>query len=767
MTNNFKMIADWSICKRHNEVEKLVDKIEKSIKQNELDYVYISGRKMIEIIFSDKYGDVSNLDDALNVYTRENLVSTKVKNALFVIKNMANEEVHVARNTDKPFLMKKDIFSCVEFLKQIYIVIKHFIIEYNGIDASEVSEEDYGFDSSLYGTSVSTEDAPSATTEDVSPSTDSLVSKTKGIFELICSEYSFLIPTYQRVYTWSEENVLIFLQDIKDRQADKKTHYMGSLAIAVDADNHLLRLIDGQQRITTSLLLIKAIIDRLSKSKVVNMPKELEELAKRLKDKYINKTGEFGEMNHVKKILSGIFLEDKQFKNSTAWKNFNTIQEFLTEMTDKSVEEFYTTFVYNFVIAELRFNNNLDNEIQIFENLNSKGMELSQWDLIKNYIYKKVDINLLLAYEHEIESTILNKMFVIPASIYFQEKKYKELSEFFAMYCRIAHKKAVGEVLEDKGKIHKIFATVWPKSEEKFTSIESLRESLMEIAKYFSIFSELKSGNYKELASPLFELKLPIENTSEKDAHYPLMMSAIFDNSLFDGSNLDKVENKAKLLDFLENIEKYIVRLLVVNNIGQSLPKFFDKFISNNFETSSKLFIATIAERNSTSTSLSPFSDFKKELKEKTDWQEAYAKAVLRRLEAISSSLTNKSYKILLNSSLEHIMPQKVDKESEWFTQYSPMSFERFKDKHVSHINKLGNYAFLSNALNAKAKNYSFTRKKQLYEEDAEAKLLSGSIGEKQIMNLLIKDSFTFEDIDKRTNELAELIAPLYKFSFE
>jgi hypothetical protein len=68
----------------------------------------------------------------------------------------------------------------------------------------------------------------------------------------------------------------------------------------------------------------------------------------------------------------------EEFKESTAKKNYDLIYKFFNGKKINEIEELLTTFVHYFVISELNIKNNIENEIQIFENLNSKGLELSQ-----------------------------------------------------------------------------------------------------------------------------------------------------------------------------------------------------------------------------------------------------------------------------------------------------------------------------------------------------------------------------------------------------
>ncbi|GAA7208229.1 hypothetical protein HpCK20_09190 [Helicobacter pylori] len=83
----------------------------------------------------------------------------------------------------------------------------------------------------------------------------------------------FSIPAYQRNYTWAKENCEKLLQDIVSISQNKKTHFMGSITYIphnIDDEKSLRQLrefviIDGQQRITTLMLLFKAIETKYTK----------------------------------------------------------------------------------------------------------------------------------------------------------------------------------------------------------------------------------------------------------------------------------------------------------------------------------------------------------------------------------------------------------------------------------------------------------------------------------------------------------------------
>ena len=765
MTRNFQILLDYKFKKDQEKILNNIKQIENNVK-DEKNYILIFSlaRKTLEIMLHNIFytNEENTLDKTIheicNYYP--NPIPSKVKNAFYYIKQKGNESIHRIKNTDKPYVIENDIFVCIELLKNLFIVIKFCLIKDNQNDILDL--EDYNFNSEIYFSNKNVE--KKFEDENVSIDKSGMESNTKGLFQLLTTNYKFFIPTYQREYSWSKENIEVFLQDIEDRNIDKKKHYMGSLAIAIDKKNKTIRLIDGQQRITTTLILIKAIIN-IFKERKSKIPVELEKIAKNINEIYANKNCA-GELNNVFKILSNETIDSRyNFKNSIAKSNYDLIYEFFNGKTINQINELLTTFIHYFVIAELTFKNNIENEIQIFENLNSKGLELSQWDLVKNYIYKKIDFEVLINNESKVEKIISN-LFIDPATTSFGKKKNKELSEFLIFYSRIKYKSQTNKELTDKGKVHKIFAKVWNNNNKKFTSLESVKNSLIKIARYFKIFLSLKEKEYLDSDNKFFNVRVYLKNLQKKESSLmPLIMNIIHENTTWNENEIIEIKELPKIFNYIISIEKYVTRLLVVSNVGQSLSIFWDSLISNDIFKSYKLFENKI-KKPGLLTTLPTHKSFKKELKNKDNWQKEYALNVLRILEFGKTNKKSGRYEVLIKPTLEHIFPIKLNPNSYWRNINKNLTNEDFESQKNSRINKLGNYIILNSKLNIKASNKSFFEKLVEYEKDSKNIFIKG-FENNQLMNLFNEKTFNFEQIDKRTEQLANLIAPLYKFEWE
>ena len=763
MTRNFKILTDYNVVSdaiANEKIKNKINEIEGFVRRKEnLRYPYIEAAKILEIIVEEYklknglYNAIKNIIDLLGVPTR-------VRNALYSIRKKRNEEAHINKS-DIPFRNKVDLYSIIELLKNLYITIKYFVKEHNKNFSNNIDE--YRFNSDIYFEKPIVENENNDNLKD----TYRIETKLETIFNLIFSNVDFLIPTYQRDYNWNISSIETFLEDIKNRASDNETHYLGSIALGSNQDEKVLNVIDGQQRITTSLLLIRAIINNFKENKL-KLPEELAIIDDKLASKYKNSTASYSRLEHIKKILNNQFnIVDKDFKKSNAYINFDYIKKELSQMTQNTFLEFYTSFYSNFLISRVTFKIEPTNEIQVFENLNSKGTKLSEWDLIKNYIYKNVSLDFLLKYETQIEQ-LINRLFILKAFQHFERAKEKKLSNFFVLYCRIENKIRNGEILVKKSKIFRTFSSLWPVNmNRKFNDIEELENALKKPARMFHIYCLLESREYLKNDSSLAPLKLHLENLSVKDTHYPLVINAILENARWNDIEIEKIpeQNMQKLITFIGDIDKYVTRLIVVQNIGQSLGNFFDGFLSSSIFEMHKRFLEGINKRGK-QISLPSLNQFVEEIKTKGDWQEAYAKSYLRTIAWSDANFNRKAYDIWQNPALEHIFPENANSQSNWFKN-SQISWDEFEEKLNNNVNKIGNYLVILNNKKSQIKNKTFLEKRDVYHLCADEVLLSGEVGNIQIMNLRQKLIFTFNDIEKRTKELASLATKFYRLSSE
>ncbi|GAA6812900.1 hypothetical protein HpBTM54_05170 [Helicobacter pylori] len=209
-----------------------------------------------------------------------------------------------------------------------------------------------------------------------------------------------VIPIYQRVYSWEKEQCKQLWDDIIKIGGNDKMdgHFIGSILYMLDgithSDNALL-IIDGQQRLTTITLLLTALRNHLSD--------EDEFLGKfscqKIQNRYLINSDKDGDKK-FRLILSEsdkdtlLYLIDKDRRKPSdpslkIVENFKLFEEWIRKNTDKLETIFKGLDKLTIVWISL---GEKDDPQLIFESMNSKGMELAQTDLIRNYIVMETEI---------------------------------------------------------------------------------------------------------------------------------------------------------------------------------------------------------------------------------------------------------------------------------------------------------------------------------------------------------------------------------------
>ena len=204
----------------------------------------------------------------------------------------------------------------------------------------------------------------------------------------------FEIPEFQRPYTWKTVNAQEYLKDLEECVSTGKGHYFGTVVQVEDEDgDDAYSIIDGQQRVTTSLLLIFSIYHLVKKEPA--LLGEGETTTEDILDNYlINKNRK---NNRIKlrtvttdnEILQHIFdsngdaseLSDKD-KLSNLYTVYSVFREYFSEKEDLSK---YINGLRHFKIVSITLEQGDDNPQRVFESINSTGEPLSDGDKIRNF----------------------------------------------------------------------------------------------------------------------------------------------------------------------------------------------------------------------------------------------------------------------------------------------------------------------------------------------------------------------------------------------
>ncbi|KHL87031.1 DUF262 domain-containing protein [Helicobacter pylori] len=308
----------------------------------------------------------------------------------------------------------------------------------------------------------------------------------------------FSIPVYQRNYTWEEENCEKLLQDIVSISQNKKTHFMGSITYIlhwIDDEKSLRRLqeyviIDGQQRITTIMLLLKAI-----ETKIPN-----EEVKKEI-DNLLNLTGQ---RLHLKPIKSDKEAFDLVMQNRSheiqGVSHIRNNYKFFTKELDNyiskgyRIEEIYGAFLRLKIVA-VGLELGEDDPQVVFESINATGVQLKGLDLIRNY---------LMMGENSDNQNRLYNTYWVPLEDWLGEK---DLNDFIKNYLRI--------YFEDRFKEgeREVYYALKAHHRENFpNNIQGLMSDMREYGRIYQIFLDrdhyfLHRGDPQQLANLRLRIK--------------------------------------------------------------------------------------------------------------------------------------------------------------------------------------------------------------------------------------------------------------------
>ncbi|GAA7906525.1 DUF262 domain-containing protein [Helicobacter pylori] len=308
----------------------------------------------------------------------------------------------------------------------------------------------------------------------------------------------FSIPVCQRNYTWEEENCKKLLQDIVSISQNKKTHYMGSITYIVhliDDEKSLRRLkefviIDGQQRITTLMLLLKAIETKIPD----------EEIKKEI-DGLLNLSGQKLRLKPIKsdKEAFDLVMQNRS-REIQGVSHIRNNYKFFTKELDNyiskgvRIEEIYGAFLRLKIVA-VGLELGEDDPQVVFESINATGVQLKGLDLIRNY---------LMMGENSANQQALYYEYWIPLEEWIGEK---HLGDFIMTYLRIYLEKKLSE-----GEREVYYALKAHHKDNFPNDIEALMKDMREYGRIYQIFLDrdhyfLHRGDPQQLANLRLRVK--------------------------------------------------------------------------------------------------------------------------------------------------------------------------------------------------------------------------------------------------------------------
>ena len=228
-------------------------------------------------------------------------------------------------------------------------------------------------------------------------------SESKLLDMLSNNDVTFYIPPYQRNYEWTEEQCKVFFDDVKktcdlNRKGEATEHFFGAITFFKNENDSAfgpkkLVLIDGQQRITTTMLFLAALRDVIGNEQIkdyINSHFLINQNVEDAEDTKIKLKQVEADWDSYRGIIFG-GEEGSKSKSSAVYLNYNYFYERLSKYRE---DETYLSDLVNlglrkFSVISIELKpelNKWENPQEIFESMNSLGKPLSLADLVRNYL---------------------------------------------------------------------------------------------------------------------------------------------------------------------------------------------------------------------------------------------------------------------------------------------------------------------------------------------------------------------------------------------
>ena len=488
------------------------------------------------------------------------------------------------------------------------------------------------------------------------------------------SDTVFSIPVYQRDYNWQEKQCQRLFKDILQTGKNEKvsSYFLGSIVYIHDGiygvGEKEFHVIDGQQRMTTLTLLFLAIYfklkgtilakdaDKIYNQYVVNPYSEKEIKLKLLppeENLYI-----------LNKISHNKFNELEVFQDRNMLKNYLFFEKELENLSFDDMKHL-SNGIEKLIYIDIALEKGKDDPQKIFESLNSTGLDLSQGDLIRNYILMDLERGEQNRIYKEIWIPIENNCKVSDGS---EITSY--VSDFIRDYLTLKTEK-----ISSKPKVFETFKAYYEKEND---------EKLEDMKKY--------SEAYSYIIKPSLEKDKDIQ----RELDYLKSLDKTVINTFLIGVLKDYKDNileKDELVNMLILLQSYLWRRYITEKPTNALNKIFQGMygkISRSGNYYENLVDVLMAEDFPTDEELESALKLKNVYKDK------------EKLNYVFKKLENYNHNELIDFenekiTIEHIFPQKPNKA--WKENYSDNELEQmisFKDT-ISNLTLTGSNSNLSN----------------------------------------------------------------------
>lgn len=542
----------------------------------------------------------------------------------------------------------------------------------------------------------------------------------------------FVIPVYQRIYTWHpEKETKRFMYDIAQLLSkQKERHFLGIIMHRDTTISTMFKqsqIVDGQQRLTTTFIFILA----LKKLAQENHNTQIQELID-VYYLYNHFASERGKLRLKPAVSSDDVFErlvygnasalTRQQKESAVYRNYIYIYKCITQfLHEYSFLEVLDTLsrldILDFPLSDY------DDVQQIFESINSTGAPLTSADLIRNYI---------LMNHSDDEQERYYKMYWQPLENQYPESR--KLEEFFRYFLAIKTYD-----LYNRKDVYEGFKKYWVQDKR------SAEVKLQEINRYCRYYTDIYIGPCEnaELEDVMVDFRISDYRTP---ACFLMEMYRLFEDGQL---SLNDMKAEVRLID------SYLMRRALCGNDSSPLSRYFPTLLRNVcsvYEKNKRKNILMITKMqlinaNKGKTLEMPSDErLRSELREINAYSLMCIRTVLERIEHFGAHAKVDTS----NLNIEHIMPQHPN------NYWKQVSLTKDEDEYTYYANLIGNLTLCAQYDNTKMGNENFNYKKEI---------LSNTLHIRLNTPILKLKKWNKDTILKRCDALSDIIIQIYPYS--
>ena len=508
------------------------------------------------------------------------------------------------------------------------------------------------------------------------------------------SDTNFVIPVYQRNYDWKKEQCKQLYDDLVSMiKNDYKTHFFGTIVSIYNdsARNREYLIIDGQQRVTTISLLLRAIYDIVDTGRLKshNIIKE-----KILNQYLINQYSseeckiKLKPIKEDREAYEKLFKRDELVEESNITANYRYFYERIID-GEITIDDLYSA-VERLMIVEIELKNGEDDPQLIFESLNSTGLDLTDADKVRNFIL----MNQPSQRQEELYNNYWHKV---------EKNTDYEVTKFIRDYLTMNENK-----IPNKSEIYVSFKRY---IENKNLDIEKCLKDMLKFSTYYRgiINNSLGIKKADKVLSNINKLEVTVS--------YPFLLEVIddFHNGLI---------TEEDLIEVLKTVESYVMRRIICKAPTNALNKVFMNLCKEikkipSYKDNYVDILKYVLLNKKSSQRFPNEEEFKVKFLECDvySWKSKNKVFLLEQLENYDNNETVDIENLINDNklSIEHIMPQTLTPS--WKNALG----DNFNEIHTKYLGTIGNLTLTG--YNSKMSNRSFVEKRDMEKGFKESRL--------------------------------------------